>query len=179
MPVNSRKKDTRKSLHRKNLLAPTFLLCFPSSTTMLKLIKFIYTDEVEDVDFDLLLAADHFKIPRLFATCELKLCEFENDIQLKVEPWNTIKQQYFGSLSTQAYKFQTAWISGAIIRKSLRHGTWLIRLDPRTQIEGTHNWIPIPLVEPAFIRLMVLDPQLCASPFLNWVANCFLQEIKI
>ena len=49
---------------------------------MLKLIKFIYTDEVEDVDFDLLLAADHFKIPRLFATCELKLCEFEHDIQL-------------------------------------------------------------------------------------------------
>ena len=46
---------------------------------MLKLIKFIYTDEVEDVDFDLLLAADHFKIPRLFATCEFKLCEFENE----------------------------------------------------------------------------------------------------
>ena len=44
---------------------------------MEKVIRFAYTDKVEDVDLELLEAAHHFKIPRLFATCELKLCKLK------------------------------------------------------------------------------------------------------
>ena len=44
---------------------------------MEKVIRFAYTDKVEDVDLELLEAAHHFKISRLFATCELKLCKLK------------------------------------------------------------------------------------------------------
>ena len=50
---------------------------YSSPGTMEKVIRFAYTDKVEDVDLELLEAAHHFKIPRLFATCELKLCKLK------------------------------------------------------------------------------------------------------